>query len=194
MRTLAPPPGRFSATASPPCARATARTIASPSPAPPRPRAGSPREKRSKAGGGTPAESRPRPRRGLHLPVHGHGAQADGPLAVRDRVVHEVAEGLLEAQRVRHHREARRRAATIEPPGGARGRAPANRRARPVEQLRATADSLGSIGSRPSPPARSRGGPRPAGPGGRSPRRPRRSPPAAPPRPRPSAGPARARS
>ena len=40
MSTCAPPSGRLDASASPPCARATARTIASPSPLPPSSRAG----------------------------------------------------------------------------------------------------------------------------------------------------------
>lgn len=48
-QTSAPPPGRFAALASPPCARAIVRTMASPKPTPPRARAGSARLKRSNA-------------------------------------------------------------------------------------------------------------------------------------------------
>jgi two-component system OmpR family response regulator len=50
-RTSPPPPAGFSATASPPWARAMAATIASPSPAPCPLRARSPRENRSNAAG-----------------------------------------------------------------------------------------------------------------------------------------------
>ena len=62
IHTSAPPPGPFSAWALPPCAAATAATMASPRPEPDR-RSAAPRAKRSRRGAGSRARSR-RPRHG----------------------------------------------------------------------------------------------------------------------------------
>ena len=106
MTKRAPPSGDRVTSASPPCASAIARTIASPSPAPPwsRPREASRRAKRSKmrrrstSGTPGPSSSTTRATRSPSL----RSAQADQALGLRvdDRVAQEVAQRLGETVRV----------------------------------------------------------------------------------------------
>ncbi len=109
IHASSPPPGRLSRWASPPWARATARTIERPRPEPPRARATSARAKRSKACG-TEVRRQPGPfvrHVQFHRAVRGARGHAHRSAAVAEGVLDQVGEGLLDARPIRLDLEAR---------------------------------------------------------------------------------------
>ena len=194
IRTVAPIPSSLAIATVPPWAAAMARTIARPSPAPPPLRPSSARVKRSNASGSN-SGGKPSPASETSSSAPSSvvaGGQPDRRRPVAERVVDQVAQRLLDSQRIEIRRCAEQ---APRPRSPARPRPHATRSGR--ERVRAapsTPPARGRPGGRRGPSARSPADPPPAVRAGRLPRPPSAAPRAAPPASGPGDRPARAPS